>query len=461
MALRKRDDLEARAGIDRVRRAREGAGALTYAAVVIAAVVVVGILSASFRTRWDLSAGRDNSLSPLTLQTLAHLSDDVTISALFTEKHPRRQEFWELLELYRRASPRIRFEFIDPVGQPGRVKQLGVSLEQAGSRRDGVAVVARGDRKRIVRGTDEESLTNAVVDVGSAERRVVGFLRGYAEADPEGGGDTGLSAAVEALRAEYYDVRSVVLSEGVPPEVRVLVIAGPRRTIPAADLATLEAWLLGGGHVLAMLDPGADQGLGGVLEKVGLRLTPDRVLDPQSNQNRTMEFVRVVEYSRHEIVRGFGGSQPTAFPIVGAVVHFEPGDPAFFHDALLKSTAYAVSVTPDGHREQGPFDLGAASWKRLPSSGGAEREIRAVLVGDADFATNAYLPLLANRNLFLNAVAWLAQAEGLVAIRKQPLEGQTILLEVDQIWIMNVMYFGAPLLVVVAGIVVYLRRRRL
>ena len=42
---------------------------------------------------------------------------------------------------------------------------------------------------------------------------------------------------------------------------------------------------------------------------------------------------------------------------------------------------------------------------------------RLVVVGDADFASDAYLDLLGNRDLALNAIAWLAGEEALTGVR--------------------------------------------
>src|SRR6185436_15768691 len=43
----------------------------------------------------------------------------------------------------------------------------------------------------------------------------------------------------------------------------------------------------------------------------------------------------------------------------------------------------------------------------------ASRRGRLVVIGDADFASDAYLDLLGNRDLALNAVAWVAGEEAL------------------------------------------------
>ncbi|HEX6851476.1 MAG TPA: GldG family protein [Candidatus Polarisedimenticolaceae bacterium] len=460
MGVRNRDELTARDGVDHARAAKRGAGSLAYAALVVGVVVVAILVSFRLGVRWDLSSQGTNVLSPMTVSALDGLGETVTVYALYPDSHPAYEAYRDLLELYRQRSTRVKFEFIDPVAQPGKVRELGVKHDQAGATRAGLSVAVRGDRRLVFRGNGEAEVTNALLEVGSDRPRLVGILRGYGELDPESSGDLGFARAVEALRQEYYDVRALRLSEGIPDTVTVLVVAGPNLPIPAADRAVLDAWLERGGRLLCMVEPGEDHGLNESIGRYGLRVTADRVLELGGAQIQgNPEFVRATGYSRHPIVRGFQGNLPSAFPTVAAVVHFEPGDPLVFHDAIVSSTQQAVALTPDGRREQGPFDFAAASWKRLTGTGGVDREIRVVAVGDAQFASNAYLAEQANRNLFLNMVGWLAQAEGLISIRRQPLEGQVFAITRGQVPGMWAAFLGPAAGVLLLGFIVFLGRR--
>jgi ABC-type uncharacterized transport system involved in gliding motility auxiliary subunit len=466
VALRRRESLDSREGIDKGRMARESVGSIVYVLAVVAAVAVVLVISSRLRVPWDATRFGENTLAPQTVEILKGLEAPVKLVGLFTDKHPERQGYWERLQAFKRESGRLEVEFVDPIERPGAVRALGLDVEEFGSRRDGVTVVVGSERKMVVRDTKEESLANAILEVGSGEKRVVGFVLGYGEPDPTSPSDRGLSRAVEALRAEYYDVREVRLAAGIPSDMKVVIVAGPAAPIPPAEIEVLGSWLDRGGRLLALLDPGTDEGsgLGTLLERYGLRLDGAQVLEPQSsfNRNGNPEFVRAVEYSRHGVVRGFGVNLPSEYPIVSAVSHFEPGDPTLFHEGLVRSSRTSVGIAPDGMRRQGPFDLAAVSWKRLPAAPGkTETEVRVILFGDSDFAVNAYLPLGANRNLFLNSVAWLSQARGLVTIRRMPLEGQTIALDLAEYRLIRIGVFAAPLLVLFAGIVVLLRRRGL
>src|SRR2546428_13559592 len=52
-----------------------------------------------------------------------------------------------------------------------------------------------------------------------------------------------------------------------------------------------------------------------------------------------------------------------------------------------------------------------------PGDGAGRRRGRMVVVGDSDFASDAYLDLLGNRDLALNAAAWAAGEESLAGTR--------------------------------------------
>jgi len=80
--------------------------------------------------------------------------------------------------------------------------------------------------------------------------------------------------------------------------------------------------------------------------------------------------------------------------------------------------------------------------------------------GDSDFAANGVLGIPGNRDLFLNAVNWLAQKETLIAIRPREAEDRRVTLTADQqrrAFYLSVLVI--PCLAFVAGLVTWWRRR--
>jgi hypothetical protein len=459
VALTRREDLEARSGVDIGRLARRGGSSLTWLVLVVVAIALTIGISLNLRHRWDVSARHENTLSPQTLQILAGLESEVKIYPLFTSTNAMRNNYWFFLQLYREASPKVKVEFIDPVARPGEVQALGLDPEQEDARRDGMTVVIQEEDKRIFDGIDEESVTNAILDVSTTAPRVVGFVRGYGERDPTSEDDAGLSRLAVELLEEYYRVRDVTLSDGVPADVTVLVVAGVRLPIPEADLQVLAEWMENGGRLLVLADPGSDPSINAAIEKWGLRVLFDPVIEPRSNVNNDPTFVKAAGYSDHEIVEGFSANFPSGFPLVSRVEHFEPGDPLVYHESVVSSSIVS-SVVHDGVMVDGPFDLAAASWRR-GASGDVERETRAIVVGDSDFATNQNLYFRANRNFVLNCLGWLSRESGLVSVRRAPAAAQVVDVEYEDRGMLYAAAYGAPALVVLLGTVIFFRRRSL
>ena len=81
--------------------------------------------------------------------------------------------------------------------------------------------------------------------------------------------------------------------------------------------------------------------------------------------------------------------------------------------------AKATPSAEDLARRQGPFPIAARASAFLPplTEGGEDRELRIVLVGDRDFATNGYSSVLGNEDFFLNSLNWLASQAERITIR--------------------------------------------
>jgi ABC-type uncharacterized transport system involved in gliding motility auxiliary subunit len=85
---------------------------------------------------------------------------------------------------------------------------------------------------------------------------------------------------------------------------------------------------------------------------------------------------------------------------------------------------------------------------------------RAVLVGDGDFASNSFLPYMANSDLLLATVRWLAREERTTAVKTRIPVPPTILLTGAQSrWLFLSIVVLLPLTVVGIGGLVWWWRR--
>jgi hypothetical protein len=87
-------------------------------------------------------------------------------------------------------------------------------------------------------------------------------------------------------------------------------------------------------------------------------------------------------------------------------------------------------------------------------------ESRIVVFGDSDFASNSGLGVPGNRDLFMNAVSWLAQQENLISIRpRDPDDRRVTLTAQAQTAVFWLSLFIIPGLLLLAGVQTWWRRR--
>jgi ABC-type uncharacterized transport system involved in gliding motility auxiliary subunit len=86
---------------------------------------------------------------------------------------------------------------------------------------------------------------------------------------------------------------------------------------------------------------------------------------------------------------------------------------------------------------------------------------RFVVVGCSAWASNSAIRFVGNRDLFLNIMSWLSNDEDLISIRpKDPVDKRLQITGSQLMLLRMVSQFLIPLAVIMAGILVWLKRRR-
>jgi ABC-type uncharacterized transport system involved in gliding motility auxiliary subunit len=89
-------------------------------------------------------------------------------------------------------------------------------------------------------------------------------------------------------------------------------------------------------------------------------------------------------------------------------------------------------------------------------------ETRLLLFGDSDFPSNTYFQLAGNGDLILSGIAWLAEQGELVSIRPKSATPRIVVLTSQQafFYFWTIVAF-APLAITVAGVGIWMRRKKL
>jgi ABC-type uncharacterized transport system involved in gliding motility auxiliary subunit len=372
--------------------------------------------------RFDLTPTRGLSLSPVTRKVLAEVAAPLRITVFF--RRGTREQYADLLERFRGVNRHIEFELLDLDRFPDRARSLGVAQY-------GRAAVEYGGHRAVVLAAPEEQLAGGVLRaVRGRERRVL-FTSGHGERTP-GGDQDSYGRLAGALEAENYAPEGRAFLEApVPAGTDLVVVAGPKHDFLPQEVAELARYLQAGGGVLMLLDPAPLPNLAAFLAAMGIRLGDDFIVDRERRLLGTDGLAAVVELFK----RGNPVSDPSANPIESGVVlpsartvDVVAAVPGIEAESIARTapTAWAMADAGRARRGEEPSEArhdtpGAASVvvKAEVRGGAGHPPGRLVVVGDADFASDAYLDLLGNRDLVLNAVAWAGEEQALTGMRNK------------------------------------------
>jgi ABC-type uncharacterized transport system involved in gliding motility auxiliary subunit len=370
--------------------------------------------------RLDFTPEQRHVLSDHARQVLAALDRDVLITAFLRAEDPRNKDIRDLLLRVDAASSRVHHRVLDVNRNPAVAQRYGVEAY-------GSVVVESGPRRQDFANPDEQLLMAAIVQVTRPGRRRVYFLTGHGE---HGIHDRdrrrGYSYALVALIHELYEVEEIRLSpdEEVPEDAAALIIAGAQRDLSSGIVRRIDAYVRGGGGVLVLLDPGDLPNLIGLLQRYGVAVSNEVVLDEQ-NRLFAGDFLTLLVPGRstaHPV--GAALQSPPLMSQVRAVttvatearaagVDLLKTAPESWRTPNLEALRSGVGTYVAGRDTAGPVPVAVSVLVRSDEGPPG----RVLVYGDSDFATNFFLGYLGNRDLFLNSVNWLAQEDTLVASR--------------------------------------------
>ena len=255
-----------------------------------------------------------------------------------------------------------------------------------------------------------------------------------------------------------------------------------------------------------MVDPENAPGLKPFLGEYAIQLEDDLIVDTVSRLMGGDYFMPIVsEYEYHEITKNF--RYATFFPFARSVNVAEEKPEGISADVLAKTSpnswserqleeqevafdkdkdkagpipvAAVVTIEPkeENKEEESEEKEKGAEAEEEKSKEKEEKETKAeeekveevvkqegrlAVFGDSDFATNRYFNFSGNGNFFLNTVNWLTEEEDLISMQPKTSSPRTIHLTATQ---GRILFFVSliilPLIVLITGISVWVRRRSL
>jgi hypothetical protein len=438
----------------------------------------------------DLTREKIYTPSAAAMKTVEGLGRAVHVTYFYHSEDAAGRRARDILEQMQRRNPLFRLTAVDPDKGPTVARTNGIRIYNA-------AMIEADGRRVMVQSTDEAEIALGVQRVLRERVITVCFIEGHNELPMDNfeyhthlegvvghSHDDASSRLVQmaghgvgrfrrALEAQGYEARQLILatSPEVPGDCTLVVTANPRTTFLPGESAALRTYLAQGGAALFLFDLGfvLEPGLARLTEDLGVRPEQQVVVDPLSHYMTDAEMVAVTGYDSHPITQS---TSLTFYPGIRPLTLVKPAGDIRVASLLTSSRdSYTRDVAPAASRATdeplelggtnagvsppvvGPRVLGVAAEGKLP---GGSRRLRAVVIGDCDFASNSFFPYMSNSDLLLAAVRWLAHEERSTAIATR-IPVPSLVLQARAVLVLVIGLL--PLMVITLGGLVWWRRR--
>jgi len=469
------------------RRVRYGGTAGLSVSLVLGILVLLNGLNFRYHSRLDLTENQLYSISEQSRKVVENLETEIQIIGFFRGE-AGRLAFEDLVKQYRDVSSKVGYELVDPEEEPGRAAQYEISTAAQ-------VVILNGSKREVIDNADEQKITNAIIKITREEEKVIYFLQGHGERGLDNVEAEGFSTAGEEIEKQNYRIETYNLAQenALPENATVIASVGPKMNFLATEAALLKSFLEEGGKFLLLVDPQTEFQMNDFLAEFGLGLG-DKVVIDASGIGQIFGLGAaaplVAAYADHPMTRELNKSM-TFFPMAqnvttsSSVLEYRTTEllstsPNSWAESNLQD---GQAVFDEGQDVEGPVQLAAVATKSIEIKGeeGSEgegaaegeeeigegegaapipREARLVLFGDSDFASNAYFNSVANGDLLLMTIGWLAEEADLIAIRPRDVEDRRINVTFTQsrliFWSTVVLF---PLVTLIFGTTLWFRRR--
>lgn len=448
-------------------------------ALIAGILIMLNLVANEFHLRIDLTEDKQYTLSEATRDILNDLEEPVTVKAYFSEDLPphilkTRRDFQEMLVEYAHAADGlIHYEFVNPnekeqyeqeamqqgiqpvlinVREKDQVKQQKAFLG---------ATVSLGEEQEVIPliqpgAAMEYSLSTAIKKLSLTDKPVVGFLQGHGEPM------LAEMAQVNEQLSVLYETRAVTLTDSarIDDAIKTLAIVRPQDSIPPAHLQQIDEFLARGGRLVVAINrvhgdlqtaygSAVNTGLEDWLRKKGVEVKSNFIVDAQCGAvmvqqhqgfftlqtNVSFPYLPVISnFADHPITSGLesvilqfastinyiGDSTSTFTPLAFTSELSNALDAPQFFDIEKRWT--------EADFTQKNLVVAAALERRGPENGTPSR---IVIIADGDFPVNGMGQRAQrlepdNVSLLSNAIDWLSDDTGLIALRTKSVTSRPI-----------------------------------
>ncbi len=464
------------------RSLKYGSNSIILIVAVLFIAVIVNLLVGMGDIKWDLTADKLYSLSDESKTILKDIKKEVTIYGLFDDGEISNGDAYKdlinLLGQYEKFG--IKVTYVDPDKDPGTIASF--DKDKTKNIAKGDFVVKSGNKVKRLAAADlygensqygrmyraEPLITGAIKLVTADVTPVAYFVEGHDEYSIT----ANLKQIATVLGNNNFEVKSLslVTSEKVPEDCKLLVFASPKQDLTEAEMIKVNAYLKDGkGRIVFLFDPVESGNKFTKFEEllasynVGINYDKVKELDEQMHLPQD-EYSLIAKLESNDVNSSFSSSQGYVFMPDSRSLSILKNDKEWLKTySLIKTTdkAQASSILEQGSTQSGPFDLAVAS----EITGGSKMLVfgNGIFITDAALSSQYSSYFAEGANYFLSTVVnWMQDKDDQTTVSSKLVTAKTLTATATQVKGFAIVLMGVlPVLIMGCGFVVWSRRRHL
>ncbi|MCX7711736.1 MAG: GldG family protein [Clostridia bacterium] len=461
---------------------RYGSNAFVMTIAFIGILFIINLFVSNQGWKLDISKDKKFTLSQETKDYLKTVKKEVKIIAFYDiGKEP--QDVKDTLNDYKKYCSALKVEYADPDQNPALAKKYskdGAAIDK------GTMVVESGEKFRKLKQYDmydmdyqtgelkaskvEQKLTGAISYVTSEKDPVIYMLGGHGEMGLES--STVVKTALEDVN---YTIKNfdLVSAASVPADADIVSIVAPKKDLSADEKAKLDQYLDKGGRMMVFLEPFVElPNLSETLKKFNIGIDNDIAIETDAGKvvfNYPLNLKPEIVSS--DLTSSIASKNLNiVFPEARSLKELKNKQDGLKLQSLAKTSDKSWGETNlkdqspklDGNDIPGPLDLAFSAEK---NSSNADQKTRVVVFGDSTFLTDEAfekLGAVGNYDLFVNSLSWLGERKDAVVVSSKFLSNDRLEIStITQVALVLVVVALIPILAIVAGVVIWVRRRHL
>lgn len=472
-----------------------GTKTILLVAIIIAFFIGVTVLMQKLDlTPIDLTEDKLFTLTDESKEQVKNIDKDINI---YFVGYSEDDSTLDLAKQYTKVNEKIKIEAVTATDRPDLAEKYGIETDSEG------IIVESGEQYKVLASSDlytydhttyesinvaEEKLTAAIKSVSVEEKLKVYFLSGYSSFSLT----SGMQYLNMYLQNEVNEVSTLdILSEGkVPDDCNTLVIASPEKDFDDIATNAITDYINKGGNVLwlnAAIAQSKDDfaNVNKILAMYGVNPFEVGIIRETDSSKMVSNSPDLImpEIQHADVTNKLYDSEGVIF--INATKINTVDDETL--DALNVTKTELIKTSENAYfrtnfenssnaaqegEEQASFLVGAQFDKIISEENEetGEKEVKSKLIiyGENYFASDyqltqsTYTPMVVyrqNKDLVLNSIAYLSEREEDITVRKSTGSVTYTATEQENRIILAIITI-VPLLIIVAGIVVWTKRRR-